>query len=63
MCITYSCIANFCTLENMELFNTDLLNLIEVSLENLEGKTIEAEPDRLYIKHNNEVNLCNHCCC
>jgi hypothetical protein len=30
----------------MELFNTDLLSLIEVSLEKLEDKILEAEQDR-----------------
>ena len=33
MCITNSFVVNFHTLDNMELFNTDLLNLTEVSLE------------------------------
>lgn len=43
MCITYSCVVNFHTSDNMELFNTDLLSLIEVSLEKLECKILEAE--------------------
>jgi hypothetical protein len=30
----------------MELFNTDLLSLTEISLEKLEGKILEAEEDR-----------------
>jgi len=33
VCITYSCVVNFHTLENVELFNTKLLSLREVSLE------------------------------
>lgn len=46
MCITYSYVVNFHTLDNMELFNTDLLSLIELSLEKLEDKILEAEQDR-----------------
>jgi hypothetical protein len=30
----------------MELFNTDLLSLTEVSLEKMEDKILEAEQDR-----------------
>jgi len=46
VCITYSYVVNFHTLDNMELFNTDLLSLIELSLEKLEDKILEAEQDR-----------------
>lgn len=46
MCITYSCVENFRPFDNMELFNTDLLSLTEISLEKLEGKILEAEEDR-----------------
>jgi len=41
--ITYSCVPDFHTLDNVELFNTDLLSVTEVSLEKLEDKILGAE--------------------